>query len=47
MPFRVVQPNAESVFPIFEEFDLYIRIAILSAIIIAAQILRLSIVIFE
>jgi|RhiMethySRZTD1v2_1073278.scaffolds.fasta_scaffold22135_6 hypothetical protein len=47
MPFRVVQPNAENVFPIFEEFDLNIRIAILAAIIIAAQILRLSIVIFE
>jgi hypothetical protein len=43
MAFRAVQPNAENAFPIFEEVDLNIRIAILAAIIIAAQILKLSI----
>jgi hypothetical protein len=47
MSFRVVQPNAENVFPIFEEFDLHIRIAILAAIIIASQILKLSIHLHE
>jgi hypothetical protein len=47
LPFRVVQADAKNVFPIFEEFDLEVRIAILAAVIIAAQILRLSVVFFE
>jgi hypothetical protein len=47
LPFRVVQADAKNVFPIFEEFDLQVRVAVLAAVIIAAQILRLSVIFFE
>jgi len=33
LPFRVEQANAKNVFPIFEEFDLQVRIAVLAVVI--------------